>query len=676
MDLAATGPDSPVPPGIPALPGPGEFYASPSLATLLRDTPVAELGDRFPGTQVGTIGSEALPAPDSLIVVVGRDAADLARQEGAGQVTHISTTPPSECSGECAPVGIDANGMTVVLSVVAAALLFPVLIFIGGATRLSAARREQRFAAMRLVGATRRQIAKLATVESSVATVAGVAAGFALFYALRPAIATIPFTGDRFFTGDLALGRADVLVVALGVPIGAAVAARIALRRVNIFPLGVTRQVTPRPPRAWRLIPLAAGLAELGYLAYVSDIRETANSATQAYAYLLGIFLVMIGLVVAGPWLTMRGSRLLARRAGRPAGLIAARRLGDNPQAAFRAVSGVVLAVFVGTVTVGIITTIVAYNAGAAGDPTDSTGTVVHRIYGGRPSDTPAPPMSDAAMAELTSIAGVEGVTPIRVELDAGPAGGPGPADGPADGPGPESNLYVACDEIADTPALGRCPDGAGTATILPRFGGPVIDTGRSMSDTTWPAAELSPDELAAMPVDTIVVGTDGSTAAVERARTVLERLHPTPYLPLTLSEHKDANSDTIDSYRQLANVVLLSSLPIAGCSLAVSVAGGLAERRRPFSLLRLTGVPLATLRSVVTLEAAVPLLLSVAVSAGVGLLAAALFLRAQLDQALQPPDVQYYLLVGGGVVASLAVIASTLPLLARLTGPGTARNE
>ena len=36
----------------------------------------------------------------------------------------------------------------------AAALLFPVLIFVGAATRLSAARREQRFAAMRLVGAT------------------------------------------------------------------------------------------------------------------------------------------------------------------------------------------------------------------------------------------------------------------------------------------------------------------------------------------------------------------------------------------------------------------------------------------------------------------------------------------------------------------------------------------
>lgn len=275
VDLAATGPGSPVPPGIPALPEPGEFYASPSLAKLLGDTPAAQLGDRFPGALVGTIDSEALPAPDTLIIIIGRDAADLSQQDGAGQVTQISTTPPSECVGECAPgVGTGASGMTLVLSVVAAALLFPVLVFIGGATRLSAARREQRFAAMRLVGATPRQISELATTESSVATMAGVAVGFGLFYALRPVIATIPFSGDRFFTGDLSLSLANVLLVAIGIPAAAAVAARIALRRVSISPLGVTRRVAPRPPRAWRLIPLAAGVAELGYLAYFQRHRR------------------------------------------------------------------------------------------------------------------------------------------------------------------------------------------------------------------------------------------------------------------------------------------------------------------------------------------------------------------------------------------------------------------
>jgi hypothetical protein len=519
---------------------------------------------------------------------------------------------------------------------------------------------------MRLVGATPRQIAKLATVESSVATIAGVAVGFGLFYAVRPALATIPFSGERFFTSDLSLSLVDVLLVAVGIPIAAALAARIALRRVNISPLGVTRRVTPRPPRAWRVVPMLAGIVELGYLAYFSDIGATASSNAQAFAYLLGIFLIMMGLVVAGPWLTMVGSRLMARRARRPAGLIAARRLSDNPQAAFRAISGLVLAVFVGSCAIGTLATVVAYNGGAAGDTANSTSTVIHQLSMGGPSGFPIAAISDAATNQLTSISGVQGVTAIHVKRTAGPD----------NHPGPDANFYISCDQIVRTPVLGKCPKGADAVTVVPRFGGGVIDTSTPMSDTIWPAADLTTDVVSNLPVNTIVVSTDGSTAAVEQARTTLEDSYPRPFPPQTLSEENARNSRQIDSYRQLANVVLLTSLPIAGCSLAVSIAGGLAERRRPFSLLRLTGVPLAMLRRVVALEAAVPLLISVVVSAGAGLLGSALFLRAQLDQTLQPPGLSYYVLLIGGVIASLAIIASTLPLLGRMTGPDTARND
>jgi hypothetical protein len=35
-----------------------------------------------------------------------------------------------------------------------------------------------------------------------------------------------------------------------------------------------------------------------------------------------------------------------------------------------------------------------------------------------------------------------------------------------------------------------------------------------------------------------------------------------------------------------------------------------------------------------------------------------------------------YYVTVVAGLAVSLGVIASTLPLLKRITGPGTARNE
>jgi len=75
VDVAATGAASPVPPGIPRLPGPGQYYVSPALAALLRDNPADQLADRYPGRQVGTIGNAALPSPDSLIIVIGHTPA-------------------------------------------------------------------------------------------------------------------------------------------------------------------------------------------------------------------------------------------------------------------------------------------------------------------------------------------------------------------------------------------------------------------------------------------------------------------------------------------------------------------------------------------------------------------------------------------------------------------------
>ena len=75
-------------------------------------------------------------------------------------------------------------------------------------------------------------------------------------------------------------------------------------------------------------------------------------------------------------------------------------------------------------------------------------------------------------------------------------------------------------------------------------------------------------------------------------------------------------------------------------------------------------------------LETAVPLLSVAAVAVGMGFLAAALFLRSQLQYALHPPGVAFWGIVAFGLVASLAVVASTMPLLRRITGPETARNE
>ena len=655
VDVAATGPHSPLPPGVASLPGPGQYYASPAMIRLLQRTPANELADRYPGRLAGTIGAAALPAPDSLVVLIGRTPAEMAADPHATQIARFSTTSPSSCNGDCAFVGINARGIDLVLSVITAALLFPVLIFIATATRLSAARREQRFAAMRLVGATPRQITVISTVESTVAAVIGVAGGFGLFYALRPVLAPIPFTGAPFFVSDLSLNLLDTLLVAVGVPIGAAVAARLALRRVTISPLGVSRRVTPKPPRAWRLIPLAAGLAELGYFVVAG---RPATTGGQIQAFLPGILITMAGLVVAGPYLTRLGSRFLARHAGRPGALIAARRLSDNPHSGFRAISGLVVALFVTSVATSVIAAVAADKGGVTSTTSADRSTIIadfrHPNLAGPPT-TGTPSVPASMLDQLRSTPGVTAVLQVHEQ--------------PMTGPDLMSGV-VDCHDLAAVPALGRCAAGAQTAMIEPFL------AGTRFAPTRLPPAAISTAALTSLPVQSVAVATNGSTAAIERTRTLFERAYPHEDVASTVAENQSQDSRRIAAYQRLADVVIIASLPIAGCTLAVSVIAGLNERKRPFSLLRLTGVPIQVLRRVVLLESTVPLVIASAVAIGTGFLTAYLFLRSQLAETLRSPDASYYGVVAVGLVTSVAIIVSTLPVLRRITGPETARND
>jgi predicted lysophospholipase L1 biosynthesis ABC-type transport system permease subunit len=191
------------------------------------------------------------------------------------------------------------------------------------------------------------------------------------------------------------------------------------------------------------------------------------------------------------------------------------------------------------------------------------------------------------------------------------------------------------------------------------------------------PTAPVSAEQLHRLPIWSIMVGTDGANATTERARTILELAYPAnPQAPNADGDFESDFTNTLNGWKQLANVVVVASLVVAGCSLAVSIAGGLSERKRPFSLLRLSGVPVRVLRRVVALESAVPLLVVSAVAIGTGLVAAQLFLTAQMQYTLSPPGPVYYVIVGGGILASLGIIASMLPMLERITGPETARNE
>jgi hypothetical protein len=659
IDVAAAGPDAPVPPGIPHLPGPGEYYASPALTTLLTSTPANELRDRYPGRQIGTIGAAALPSPNSLIIDIGHAARQLSQAPGAVEVGAIQRTPAG-CYACQNTVG-SGPVLQFILAGGAVALLLPVLILIATASRLSAARREQRFAAMRLVGATPHQISVVSAVEAVVAAIAGVAVGFALFFVFRPLLIHVPFTGAPLAQGDLSLHWIDIVLAVIGVPVAAVVSARLALRRVQKSPLGVNRRASSRPPRTARIIPLLAGIA---VLAYFDSAGKPGSNGGQLLEVLVGFVLLIVGLVLAGPWFTTAGSRFMVKRASRPATLIAGRRLLDNPKAAFRFISGLVIALFVASAAIGALSSFATATASSSGGSAgrDTLAELFCSFSTSNcPASTEVPSVPGQVLDELRSTPGVRSVTVVHQSPSQAQLG--------------TSFGVVACDQLAKTPAIGKCAPGATEASIG-YFLSNLLGHNSNASSAVWPSAHLSAADVARLPVDAVVVAVNESSGSLERARTTLERAFPFQGAPVGVEALDPSTARLLTMIQDMTDVIIVASLIIAACSLAVSVAAGLGERKRPFSLLRLTGVPTALLYRVVALESALPLLLVATVSIVVGLVSAALYLHSQVGIAFSIPGIAYWATVAGGLAASLAIIASTFPLLNRITGPEVARNE
>ncbi|MGC2175170.1 MAG: FtsX-like permease family protein [Acidimicrobiales bacterium] len=669
IDVAAAGRDAPVPPGISHLPGPGEYYASPALTALFESEPANELRDRYPGHQIGTLGAAALPSPNSLIIVIGHSARQLSQIPDALEVGAIQRTPAS-CYN-CQNANGSGSVLEFILAVGAIALLLPMLILIATASRLSAARREERFAAMRLIGATPYQISVVSAVEAAVAALTGVAVGFALFFVLRPLLYHVSFTGVPFLAGDLSLHWIDVALAVIGVPLAAVVSARLALRRVQVSPLGVSRRVSSRAPRITRIIPLAAGIA---LLAYFDAAGKPGNVGSQLLELLVGFTLLVVGLVLAGPWFTTAGSRLMVKRAKRPAALLAGRRLLDNPKAAFRFISGLVIALFIASALIGALSSI-ATASSAGGGSTAGSNTLADPFCSFSTSNCPASAkvasVSDRVLAELRSTPGVRSVTLVHQN----PQGSLRFSLGPSRAPLRNSFGIVACDQLAKTPAIGRCAPGASVADVG-YFLSNVLGHNSHASTTVWPSANMSVEKAAKLPVVAVVIATNGSSSSIERARTALELAFPYQGTPVAVDAFDPSTARLLAMVQDMTDVMIVASLIIAACSLAVNIAAGLGGRKRPFSLLRLTGVPTSLLHRVVALESVLPLFIVAGVSIVVGLLSAALYLHSQVGIAFRTPGISYWATVLGGLCASLAIIAATFPLLNRMTGPEVARND
>ncbi len=341
VTLGALSAAAPVPPGLPRFPAPGQLWLSPALADLAHADPSA-LGGRWPGTITGTVGDRALTTPDQLMAVVGAEPTspvlttpvvrDAVRSQSASGPVPIVTFPTS--------AGPLADSLYRDLSLVASVLLVvPLLVLGGAAARLGLARRDQRLAALRLVGASSGQIMGVVAAEAGATALLGAAVG-ALPYALAvPVASRVPFGGGTWFVSDLWVGSGVLVTVLLAVLLAGILSAVSTLRRVVVSPLGVTQRHTVRSRHLWRVLVFA--LAVVGFLQLSRSADPSATTLVAAF----GIVFATLSLV--GPAVLALLGRLMVAFARGPALLIAGRRLTDDPKAAWRTVGGLALTGFV-----------------------------------------------------------------------------------------------------------------------------------------------------------------------------------------------------------------------------------------------------------------------------------------------------------------------------------------
>ncbi len=656
----------PAPPGLAAFPEPGQIAASPAFAALHASDRL--FAARYPGQVVATIGPAGLAGPNELYAWVAvADGSGTYDTAGYGQPEWMRHTDPQQQTADLViPLGV---------------LLFvlPVLILLGTSTRLGSAQRDQRMAAMRLVGATPGEVRLVSAAEAGAIGAVGVVCGLLLFALARPLVGLLPWRPGLFPT-DLAPSPALVGLTALALPLLGVIAGYASQRRVVTSPLGVTRRSTPRPPRSWRAIPLAVGLCLLLVLLVFPSLIN--GNPGVVYVLLLGgAGLTLLGLVLATPLVGALAAGALLRLRRLPvAGVLAARRVQADPMSAARLVTGITVLTFIATwILAAFLPVLQQANTGyiAAQQAQVEPGTVAGLS---RLDTIPA----------LQATAGVRVAVPILLgeptqtsEEDDDWTGSPGIGDCAAlaavlRAPLPQCQPGTAYTINSDpTKAPIRLVDPIDRRTLdLPpvRYqrtalpDGQVRDglRGLGVGDYLLPANNTPK----ALPKDwpaQMLVATDGDPDTIEAVKTIMAA--STGQVPDSAADQQREGSTDQRLYTLLLVAYLAAIALIAMVSLAVAGADDLRTRARSMAGLAAAGTPVGTLRRASLIQLALTLIPAVALALAAATIAGYMYSQIWLVDsspgAPRPFDPAVIAAVGiGAVLIVLIAYTLTLPTL------------
>ncbi|CAM3024025.1 FtsX-like permease family protein [Actinomyces slackii] len=627
-------------PGASAVPAPGEYLASPALAERIDSTPADQLGERY-GTRVGTLAEEAIEGPDSLVVVVGADLPTVAATGGMVDpqvVTELNGTPFASISYQIAMI------------IGAIALLVPALVLVAVVTDLGAAQRAERFATLRLIGATPRQVAGAAAIEAAATTLLGTVAGVALYLASIPAAARITIASSRFFPADLLLSPLTITGAVLVATAAATLVAWWRTLRADVGPLGGTRERHETRPRLVGLLPLAIGVMGLATMGLVRD-----HAPRLAAPAILGSFvLTMLGLLAAGRVLTWWVGRLGQAGARSAAQVIGFARITQHPRAVFRTVSGLVAALYAVTVFA------VAITAAAGTHSVESSGGRLAPTAIAAFPTNPDPAVAAEVAQRVSAIPGVRRV--VQATLTE-PARSP---DGSFK-PGDFGSLVLEAD---DAQALGAptAPKGARSVSINALW----VFTGEPARPTA--VTGPTPEGLPAFIIDVA----PGNQEAAERARTLLftSDLHLSS-APMSRLDRSVVEAGAVENqFATMGYIGILIATGISAVCMGVSTIAALVSRKRVLVLLKLTGMPTRTVRSIIGYETWAPVIVVVALSIGLGALTGWGIVSGLSARSVEWPEPMYYVVLAISLVLVAASVLGATRAARRMLQGTTVRFE
>ncbi|MFI5610709.1 FtsX-like permease family protein [Amycolatopsis sp. NPDC051903] len=672
--VAASGPHAPVPPGLTELPKPGELVASPDVVRALTGPDGASFRSRLPAAPSATIAKPGLVDAGELTAWYGTTLDDVKSSDQAKKIYGFGGGQPPRFA-------VTATVLVALLPVVVA-LLLPLLIFVTTASRMGAAQRDQRLAALRLLGVDARQIRWVAAGESLLGATIGVVLGVVLFVLIRPALGSLDLFGYRVFGEDFVPSWPLAVLVVLLVPALAIGAALFGLRRTIVEPLGVVRQGKPVRRRMWwRWVLTGLGVLLTG-AAYATD-PGNANAALMV-ALTVGSALLLIGVTALLPWLVELVAGKL--RGGPPAWQLAVRRLQLDSGTPSRVVSGLVV------VVAGSILLQVLLNSTLAASKSELDSTPVW------PGAAPVSVATDAATAPEVQrrVSAVPGVEHAGTVLQSSVVGTSSAGDQWA---GAEIG---SCAALALRAQLPSCVDGAVYAVDDPgrplpagsvHFSagssagdGPVwtipahVTHVPSTSAARWLAGSflITDGAVAGIPVPTVlpsvyVTGQGSPADLADRVSAAVKGL--TWRVETRTDAEPAAPAGIVATIRAILLTASLFVLAVAALSLLMLAVEQITERRRALAALSASGVPLGVLARSSFAQTALPVVIGVALAvvAGTGLtlpILRAADIPVKLDGGLIAG------MAGAAVAAVLVVTACTIPLLRQVTRVESLRAE